>query len=95
MERKDPTRRITARIRKTDAAACARAIHVCLRTARTLTTMIAPFLPGTADQCAKMLGLDDTYRSWSSACEDLRSGLPLGEAVILVRKLDAKELFPE
>ena len=81
--------------RKTDLAACARAINVCLQTARTLTTLIAPFLPAIGDNCARMLQLGAEYRMWPTATAELPSGHRLGEAIILVRKLDSKELFPE
>ena len=81
--------------RKTDMGACGRAVNVCFQTARTLTTIMAPFLPDTAENCAKMLSLDDQWRCWSSAVEALPSGHPLGEPKILVKKLDAAELFSE
>ena len=81
--------------RKTDMDACGRAINVCLQTARTLTTLIAPFLPAIGAKCAAMLQIESDYRTWPSATMELPSGHPLGEAIILVRKLDAKELFPE
>jgi len=81
--------------RKTDMDACGRAINVCLQTARTLTTIMAPFLPTTADKCAKMLSLDAHWRRWSSATDELPQGHPLGEPEILIKKLDAKELFGE
>lgn len=81
--------------RKMDMDACGRAINVCLQTARTLTTLIAPFLPAIGEKCATMLQLGSEYRMWPSATEELPTGHRLGEAIILVRKLDAKELFPE
>ena len=81
--------------RKTDMAACGRAINVCLQTARTLTTLISPFLPTIGGKCAKMLGLGAEYLKWPSATAELPSGHQLSEAIILVRKLEAKELFPE
>jgi methionyl-tRNA synthetase len=81
--------------RKTDMTACGRAIHICLRTARALTTLIAPFLPATAERCARMLSLDGDWRGWSSAGEELSPGRPLGPAEILVKKLDPAELFGE
>jgi len=81
--------------RKADMDACGRAINVCLQTARTLTTLIAPFLPTIGEKCGKLLGLDTEYLKWPSATAELPSGHQLGEAIILVRKLDAKELFPE
>ena len=81
--------------RKTDMVACGQAINICLQTARTLTTLIAPFLPFTAEKCAKMLSLDADYRTWSSATEELPAGLGLGQPEILIKKLDPTELFGE
>lgn len=81
--------------RKTDLAACGRAINVCLQTARTLATLIAPFLPTIGDRCAQMLTLDADYSRWSRACEQLPDAHPLAEPAILVKKLDAKELFEQ
>jgi methionyl-tRNA synthetase len=79
--------------RKTDMKACARAINVCLQTAGTLTTITAPFLPATAKKCAGMLNLDGNWRAWSSAVDELPGGHPLGEPEILIKKLDAGEVF--
>ncbi|MCH7632470.1 MAG: class I tRNA ligase family protein, partial [Planctomycetes bacterium] len=81
--------------RKTDMEACGRAINVCFQTARTLTTLIAPFLPTTAEKCATMLNLPDDWKRWDKAVDELNEGHALGEPVILVKKLDAKELFGE
>ncbi len=81
--------------RKTDMIACGRAINVCLQTARTLTTLIAPFLPHTAEKAARMLNLPAGYESWSAAAEELPAGHALGEAEILVKKLDPKEVFAD
>jgi methionyl-tRNA synthetase len=81
--------------RKDDMKACGRAIRVCLQTARTLTTLIAPFLPTTARKCAAMLRIENEYVPWSSADKELRADHPLGPAEILVKKLDAAELFSE
>jgi len=79
--------------RKTDMAACGRAINVCFQTARTLTTLIAPFLPHTAEKCAGMLSLSDGWNTWASATDELAAGHALGEAKILVKKLDPEEIF--
>jgi methionyl-tRNA synthetase len=79
--------------RKTDMDACGRAMNVCFQTARTLTTIMAPFLPATGRKCAKMLNLDDRWQAWASATDPLPGGHPLGEPEILVKKLDARELF--
>lgn len=79
--------------RKTDMSACGRAINVCLQTARTLATLIAPFLPFTGDKCAAMLGLAADYTLWTGATAELPPGAVLGEPVILVRKLEPAEIF--
>jgi len=81
--------------RKEDPKACARAINICLQTVRTLTTLTAPFLPFTAEKCAGMLGLAAGWEGWSSATKELPEGHVLQPAEILIKKLDAKELFPE
>jgi methionyl-tRNA synthetase len=81
--------------RKTDMVACGRAINVCLQTCRTLTTIIAPFLPTTAERCATMLQLEGDWRAWSNACESLPAEHGLGAPEILVKKLDQTELFGE
>ncbi len=79
--------------RKNDMESCGRAINLCFQTARTLTTLIAPFLPFTADRCAQMLNLGNDYRKWSSATDELPDGHGLGRAELLVKKLDPKKLF--
>ena len=82
--------------RKDDLPSCARAINMCLQTARSLATLIAPFLPATAERCARMLSLESpAYRRWSSATDELPVNHRLNEPEILVKKLDAKELFGE
>ena len=81
--------------RKTDMDACGRAINVCFQTARTLATIVAPFLPTSAERCAKMFDLEGDWRRWSSATDALPDGHPLGEPEMLVKKLDPKELFSE
>ncbi|MCC7294060.1 MAG: methionine--tRNA ligase [Phycisphaerales bacterium] len=75
--------------RKTDMPACARAINVCLQTARTLTTLMAPFLPESAERAARMLGLAD-HTSWASATEELGEGCSLSEAVVLFPRLEGE-----
>ncbi len=83
------------RSRKTDMEACGRAINVCLQTARTLTTLMAPFLPVSARKCITMLRLDDSALAWSGATDPLADGTALGEPQLLFKKLDPKELFGE
>jgi methionyl-tRNA synthetase len=79
--------------RKTDMIACGRAIHICLQTVRTLTTLMAPFLPFAAEKCLRMLRLGPDALRWDSACDRLTEGAALGEAEYLVKKLDPKEVL--
>ena len=81
------------RSRKTDMAACGRAINVCVQTVRTLTTLMAPFLPFSARKCLDMLRLGEEALTWDSALEELPPDAALAEPVILFKKLDAAELF--
>ncbi len=81
--------------RKTDMTACGRAINVCLQTCRTLTTIMAPFLPFMAQRSAEMLKLGEGWEKWSAATDELPNIHALGDPVILVRKLDPKEVFVE
>ena len=83
------------RTRKTDMNACGRAINVCMQTVRTLTTIMAPFLPFSAAKCLEMLRLDQAALRWASATEELPTGHALAPARILFKKLDAAELFDE
>jgi methionyl-tRNA synthetase len=77
------------RTRKTDPAACGRAINVSLQTVKTLTTVMAPFLPFTAKKCVALLGLDDSALNWNSALSELPPGAELNPPEILFQKLDA------
>lgn len=73
--------------RKTDLAACGRSLNVCLQTIRTLTVIMQPFLPHSARSCLKMLNLDESALAWNRATELLPDLHPLGEAVVLFKKL--------
>lgn len=81
------------RTRKTDLAACGRAINVCLQTIRALTTIMAPFLPFSAEKCLAMLNLENNALAWDRATDQLPAGKTLGEAQLLFKKLDPTELF--
>jgi methionyl-tRNA synthetase len=74
--------------RKTDPARCGTIVHACLRTVRTLATLMAPFLPFSAAKCGKMLKVGLT---WDSATAELAPGAPLAEPEILYRQIDPKE----
>jgi len=78
--------------RKEDMTACGTTLNVCVQTVRALATMMAPFLPFSADRCAEMLRLPDRPLVWSDATSEIPAGHELGEPVILYRKLDAAEL---
>ncbi|HSW47212.1 MAG TPA: methionine--tRNA ligase [Phycisphaerae bacterium] len=92
--------------RKEDLAACGTTINVCIQTVKALATLMAPFLPHSAARCVDMLKLDPSGRPglsyladmhavlpWSGATRELPADHPLGEPVILFKKLDAAELF--
>ena len=81
------------RTRKTDLAACGRAINVCLQTVRTLTTLMGPFLPFSADKCLAMLQFGREALQWDTATRELPAGHQLAPAQMLFKKLDAVELF--
>ncbi len=80
--------------RKEDLAACGTTINVCLQTVHTLCTLMAPFMPFSAERCAGMLKIDPAL-PWDRATEELPGGHGLGEPEILFKKLDADELFGE
>jgi methionyl-tRNA synthetase len=77
--------------RKDNMADCGTTINVCIQLLRTLTTLMAPFLPHSADKCATMLNLEPDWTTWSSAPHDLADGHTLGSAAILFRKLEIEE----
>jgi methionyl-tRNA synthetase len=81
--------------RKTDMAACGTTVNVCLQTVRALATLMAPFLPHSAETCAGMLNLDQRPLAWKQATAELPAGHTLGEPVILFKKLDPTELFSQ
>ncbi len=83
------------RTRKTDLASCARAVNICLQTVRTLTTVMAPFLPFSAVKALTMLNLEPDALQWNRATDELPAGRSLGEPQLLFKKLDADELFDD
>jgi methionyl-tRNA synthetase len=76
------------RTRKTDMAACVRAVNVCLQTVRTLTTLMAPFLPFSAEKCLAMLNLDGRALVWDKATDELPAGTSLNPPQLLFKKLE-------
>jgi methionyl-tRNA synthetase len=79
--------------RKQDMAACGTTINVCVQTVKALATLMAPFLPFSAEKCAAMLRLEGGALPWEGATEEIPAGHELGEPEILFTKLDAAELF--
>ncbi len=78
--------------RKEDMPACGTTVNICVQTVRALATMMAPFLPFSADRCAEMLQLPDRPLPWDDATTEIPAGHDLAEPVILYKKLDAAEL---
>ncbi len=81
------------RTRKTDVDACGRAVNICLQTVRTLTTIMAPFLPFSAEKCLGMLQLGAEALAWDRATDELPAGHALAPAEILFKKLDPAEIL--
>ncbi len=79
--------------RKEDMVACGATLNVCVQTVRGLATLMAPFLPFSAERCVTMLALEPAELTWQSATAEIEAGRQLGEPTILFRKLDAAELF--
>ena len=79
--------------RKVDMAACGTTLNVCIQTVKALATLMAPFLPHSAQACEAMLQVDDL--PWAGTADELPGGHALGEPRILFQKLDAAELFEE
>ena len=78
---------------KRDRAACATALHVSLRVARSLALVLAPFLPFSSQRLWGALGYDSSVHDqpWEAALEDA----PTGQRLRVGRPLFAKiELEP-
>ncbi len=79
------------RTRKTDMEACGRAINVCVQTTRTLTTLMAPFIPAAAQKCLSILNLDQEALAWDRSNDRLEAQKELGKPELLFKKLDPAE----
>lgn len=73
--------------RKSDLAACGTSMNVCLQTVKALAKLMAPYLPFSAERCARMLRIDPAL-PWSSATEEIPAGHPLGEPEILFKRIE-------
>ena len=77
--------------RKQDLADCGTTLNVCVQTLRTLTEIMAPFLPHTAQRCAGLLKLEAGVGQWDQACTPLPDGHVLGEAEVLIKKIEVED----
>ena len=46
--------------RKEDMAACGATLNICIQTVKALATLMAPFLPHSAESCKAMLQVDES-----------------------------------
>lgn len=74
--------------RKTDMAACATTLNVCLQTLRAASVLVEPFLPFGAEKIRTMLGLGAQEAVWDRALDELPAGRPLQPAEILYQKIE-------
>lgn len=80
----------------TDIAACRNCLHVTLQVLRTLSVLLAPFVPRSAARLARQLGCRVEAGSWTTAGSDrLPAGSQLGEAEILFAKIPDKQIEAE
>ncbi len=77
------------RQRKEDLAACGTTLNVACQTVKALATLMAPFLPFSAERLRRTLGLTDL--AWESALVPLPAGQALGESEVLFRKLGGED----
>jgi methionyl-tRNA synthetase len=76
-----------------DRAACATALHVALRVARSLALLMAPFLPFSSTRLWQALGYDSDVHAqpWQEALDDIPQGqkLRVGKPLFSKIELDA------
>ncbi|MBN2356197.1 methionine--tRNA ligase [candidate division KSB1 bacterium] len=73
-------------------------IHICIQVVKTLTVLMAPILPFSAEKVWKMLGLaDDVHEQPWDGCGErpLSAGHELGLEEILFKKIEDKQVQPE
>lgn len=80
-------------LKKTDAAACGTALHVCLRMIQALAVYSAPFMPRAAEKIHAYLGAPAGPRRWEDATAELPAGRELPEPAILFSKLDLEAIL--
>jgi methionyl-tRNA synthetase len=77
--------------RKESMAACGTTINVCVQTVKALATLMAPFLPFSAEKCAAMLRLPGPGLPWHEATTELPAGHEFDEPAILFTKLETEK----
>jgi methionyl-tRNA synthetase len=82
-------------LKKTDAAACGTALHVCLRMIQALAVYSAPFMPRAAEKICAYLGAAHGPRRWEDATAELPAGRELPEPAILFTKLDLEAILAQ
>ncbi|RLF36539.1 MAG: methionine--tRNA ligase [Thermoplasmata archaeon] len=82
---------------KTDREKCETTMHVCLRLAKALAILLAPFLPFSSEKVWRYLGYNDSIflHSWEEALDDIEDGMELVKPEPLFRKLSLEEIAPE
>ena len=74
--------------RKNDEEETARTLYTCTLLVKSLSVLMEPFLPFSAEKIRNMLGIEGKL-SWEDAkSPEIPSGAPLGELEILYRKLE-------
>ena len=83
-------------LRKTDPAACDECLAISLWILKAVVPMLHPFIPTTAATLAAMLGLEGiTTASWDTMLVPLPGGHQLGEAGVLIPKIDDETVQKE
>lgn len=83
--------------RRDDPARCATSINICLQMMRSLAIVFEPIVPDVAARIRTMLGIENIEGNrWASAAElRVESGARLGEATILVQKIEDETVEQE
>ncbi|MCD6087971.1 MAG: methionine--tRNA ligase [Candidatus Hydrothermae bacterium] len=78
--------------RKNDEEETARTLYTCTLLVKSLSVLMEPFLPFSAEKIRNMLGIEEKL-SWEDAkSTEIPSGAPLGELKILYRKLEESRI---
>ncbi len=78
--------------RKDNIKDCGVTINICLQTLKTLTTLMHPFLPFSAEKAANMLNLDiPKCFEWAQANVPIPTGQAIEKPQVLFKKLETDE----